>query len=97
MYNLTFRPPAKNDLQEIINYYDSINPKLADVFLHQLDKAVYHIQEYPLSCQKKFRNIRVVFLKRFNYGVYFKIDQQNIAIIAILHSSRNPKTWRVRK
>ncbi|NPD43955.1 MULTISPECIES: type II toxin-antitoxin system RelE/ParE family toxin [unclassified Lentimicrobium] len=96
MYNLTFRPPAKNDLQEIIEYYDSINPKLADVFLQQLDKAVYHIQNYPLSCQKKFSSIRVVFLKRFSYGIYFIINQQEIAVIAILHSSRNPKIWRTR-
>jgi len=47
----------------------------------------------PNSCQKRLGDIRVSFLKRFSNGVYFKIYDTEISIIAILHTSQNPEIW----
>jgi len=96
MYNIYFRPSAKSDVQEIVNYYDLLNPQLSNKFLEELENTVKHIQGMPTSCQKRIRNIRVSLLKRFSYGVYFKIYDSNISVIAILHTSRNPKIWQKR-
>lgn len=96
MYNLSFRPLTENDIQKIVDYYDTINPKLSDVFLDELEISIKHIQNMPKACQKRLGNIRAAFLKRFKYGVYFKIYDDNIVIIAVLHSSRNPEIWKKR-
>ena len=96
MYNIYFRPSAKSDVQEIVNYYDLLNPQLSNKFLEELENTVKHIQGMPTSCQKRIGNIRVSLLKRFSYGVYFKIYDSNISVIAILHTSRNPKIWQKR-
>lgn len=97
MYKLSFRPLAQNDIQQIIDYYDEISPKLSMYFLNDLEIIISHIQNAPEANLKKLNNIRVAFLKRFRYGVYFKIYKNEIVIIAILHTSRNPKIWKKRK
>ncbi len=96
MYNLSFRPLANKDIQDIVNYYDLLNPELTKNFLKELDDTVKHIQHRPCSCQKRLGNIRISFLKRFSYGVYFKIYDKDISVIAILHTSRNPQIWKKR-
>ena len=73
-----------------------LNPELTEKFLQELGETVKHIQSIPNSCQKRLGDIRVSFLKRFSYGVYFKIYDTEISVIAILHTSRNPQIWKSR-
>ena len=96
MHDLSFRPLANDDIQGIFDYYHAINPKLADAFISDLGDSIRHIQNRPKSCQKRTENIRSTFLDRFKYGVYFKIYKMEIAIIAVLHTSRNPQIWKKR-
>ena len=96
MYQLTFLPIAKIDIQEIVEYYDDINSILANAFLSELEQTKSFIQMMPEACQKRLGDVRVLFLKRFRYGVYFKIYDKRIVIMAILHTSRNPKIWKKR-
>ncbi len=96
MYKLLFRPSANNDVQEIVNYYDVIEIKLSDVFLKELENTLKYIKSMPEACQEKMKNIRVSYLKRFKFGVYFKIYNKTIGVIAVLHSIRNPQIWKFR-
>jgi plasmid stabilization system protein ParE len=88
---------ATNDIEDIYDYYKAINPKLAEAFMKDLGVAISQIQIMPQACQKRIGDIRSVFLKRFRYGVYFKIYINRISIIAVLHTSRNPQIWKKRK
>lgn len=96
MYKLLFSPIANNDIQDIVDYYDEINPILSDAFLVELEQTTVFIQSKPEACQKRLGNIRVSFLKRFRYGVYFKIYDKKIVVLGILHTSRDPQIWKKR-
>jgi hypothetical protein len=72
VYSVSFRLLAFEDLQEIIYYYDSINPKLSDIFLSEIDKTIDLLKSFPLSCPLKFGNIRVSFLKNSVMGFILK-------------------------
>ena len=98
MYKLVFQPLAFKDIQEITNYYDLISPQLSNSFLNELEKAKDHIEKMPESSSLKYDKIRVVYLKRFRYGVYFKIypNLKIVNIIAIMHTSRHPNIWKKR-
>ena len=90
MYNIEFRPLSEIDLQEIVTYYDNLNPKITNKFLTEFENTIFRIEKMPKSFQKKLDNIRVAFLRRFRFGVYYKLYENEIRIIAILHTSRSP-------
>lgn len=94
MYNLSLRPSAKDDIQDIVDYYDEVSVRLADDFLNELDDCIEKIRKMPKAYQKRFHNIRAVFLKRFSIGVFYKVYGKRVVIIAVLHASRNPEIWK---
>ena len=96
MLNFFTRPLAQQDIQEIVDYYDQINPKFADSFLTELEQCYDKIKQIPEGHQKRLGNIRATFLKNFPIGVYYKIYGKKITVIAVLHTSRNPKIWKKR-
>lgn len=96
MHKLTFRPFAQEDVQNIVEYYDEITPKLSDLFLSELDDAINHIKNEPKAFQKRVGEVRIVFLKRFKFGVFYKMYNQKIVVIAVLHTSQNPEIWKNR-
>lgn len=49
MYNFRFRQLANSDIQEIVDYYELLNPQLSDIFLKELEDTVEHIQYMPKS------------------------------------------------
>jgi len=63
MYKLTFLEDARKDIQNIVDYYDLINPILSDAFLNEIEKTVNFIQLSPEACSKRLKNIRVSFVK----------------------------------
>ena len=96
MYDLSIRPDAQNDIQEVVDYYDEISQELADDFLNELDACMEEITKLPKAHQKRFGDIRAVFLKRFSFGVFYKIYEKEVVVIAVLHTSRNPDIWKRR-
>lgn len=97
MNKLSIRPLAKNDLQEILLYYRGINPELGNKFLEETEASILHIQNYPEAFQKRIEDTRIVYLKTFPIGIFYKIYSLEIRIIAALHTSRNPEFWKKRK
>ena len=96
MNNLSIRPLAKKDLREILLYYRGINHELANKFLEETDACILHIQKYPEAFQRRIEDVRIVYLKTFPIGIFYKIYSLEIRIIAALHTSRNPEIWKLR-
>ncbi len=93
---LKIRLLAKNDIQEITTYFDEINPKITDSFLADLFNEFEIIRENPQIFTIKYRETRVRYLKRFSYGIHFVFTSKTVQILAVFHTSRNPKIWKER-
>ena len=48
---------------------------------------------YPLA----YREVRRALLKRFPYGIYFIVNGNKVAVIAVFHARRNPQVWQQRR
>jgi hypothetical protein len=35
-------------------------------------------------------------VRRFPYGVFYRVDSDQIAVLAVYHSKRDPRGWQVR-
>ena len=97
MYALRLRHLAERDAQEITEYYKmNASLKIAKRFLKSLLAELDFIQEDPMLFQKKYRHTRVRYIKGFPYGIHYIVSEDIINVIAILHTSRDPRIARNR-
>jgi hypothetical protein len=52
-----------------------------------------------LACEVRYENFRIVYLKKFPFGIHFKYDEKKnlIEIYSVFHTSRDPEIWKDRK
>lgn len=94
MYQLKIRQLAQIDIQEIVDYYDDISSKISDKFLDNLYKELSFLKAKPKSFQIKYKETRVRYIKGFPFGIHYRITKNTfIEVLAVLHTSMNPKTW----
>ncbi|MFC7346334.1 type II toxin-antitoxin system RelE/ParE family toxin [Chryseobacterium zhengzhouense] len=99
MTKLIYSNFVKRDLKEIKDWYRKIDVKLWNDFVREFKSKVILIKENPLSFEIKYDEIRIVFLKRFPFGIHYFYDKEKnaIEIYSIFHTSRNPEQWKDRK
>ena len=97
-YTLVHKIQVTHDIQQIVNYYKEISPKLATDFLYRLREANKHIILNPLGFQLKYKNVRTLMLKQFPYQIHYLIDDtlKQIIILAIIHAYKNPSDYTIR-
>ncbi|WP_026452641.1 type II toxin-antitoxin system RelE/ParE family toxin [Aequorivita capsosiphonis] len=97
MYKLRIRILAQKDADEIYEYYHLLNSTLANRFLHSLYSELDALIENPELYQLKYKTTRVRYLKKFPFGIHYRVvDEKFIEVLSIIHTSRNPETWKKR-
>jgi toxin ParE1/3/4 len=97
MHRLIIKPFAELDASEAANWYNDTREGLGNEFLLALDAKINAIQRNPSYFQLIYKNIRRALTERFPYGIFFIIEDETIYVLAIQHTSRNPKIWKKRK
>lgn len=97
-YSISIAEAAENDVREAFLWYADQKESLGIRFEQHVSKAVDSIQRNPLKTQIRYGNTRVFFLKKFPYGIHFRLnqDQKSILIIAVFHTSRDSAKWKTR-
>ena len=90
------RPAAEDDLVAARAWYEGRRAGLGDEFIEQVDVAFARIQRMPLVPAVKHRDARRVLLKRFPYAVFYHVDDDQITVLAVYHTSRDPQGWQSR-
>ena len=92
MFTVSYSDKAKEDIREIVLWYNSQKVGLESDFLSSLEVAIKRINVNPYTYQIYFRHIRAIILRRFPYRIIYKINDEIIIVIGVFHTSRNPKT-----
>lgn len=90
---IEFSIKALQDIEEILEYYDSLNATLPTKFLDRIEEAKGKIVTAEKGFEIKYKNVRTLLLKQFPYHLHYVLKDEKIIIIAILHSHINPKTY----
>jgi len=94
--SVALRPEAQADLLEARNWYERQQFGLGDAFAASVDEAVARIEEMPEMYPSVFFDVRRGKLRRFPYLIYYRVMADRSEIVAVLHSSRDPKLWQDR-
>lgn len=90
------RPAAAADIDDAFLWYEQQRPGLGADFLRTVDDALAAIQSNPQLQVVIHRNTRRALLRRFPYGIYYRIYPDSIVIVACMHGRRDPKRWQSR-
>lgn len=91
-----FTPAAEADVEEAFAWYEKQRPGLGEAFRRALDVAVASIEENPEAYAVIHRSTRRVLLPKFPYGLYYRVLDNNLLVVACMHGKRHPRTWRSR-
>lgn len=79
-------PEADADLKETLAWYEKIRPELGLRFALAVDA----IAQSPLRFQIVRKELRRAGVRRFPFGLFFKVETDRIVVIACLHGRRDP-------
>jgi len=97
---IEFLPPAGAELTDAISYYNIQSEGLGYEFAAEvkrtLERTLERIVQYPDAWLKLSKRTRRCRTNRFPYGVIYQIRQETLLIVAVMHLSREPETWKSR-
>lgn len=93
---LIILPDAESDILDSALWYERQQAGLGARFKTELDWLLRRIADAPRQFPKIDNEVRRGLLRHFPYGIYFLEEPSAITVIAVLHLSRHPDTWRRR-
>ena len=95
-YNLIVLTEAKIDIVENFRWYKNIDIALAKRFLNSVKGSIKSIKSNPYQFQVRYDKTRVVLIETFPFLIHFNIEENDIIIKAIFHTSRDRSIWKNR-
>ena len=93
---IIFLSPARDELNEAIAYYNGQSEGLGYEFAAEVKKTLERIIQYPNAWFKLSNRTHRCRTNRFPYGIIYQIREEKLLIVAVMHLSREPKTWKSR-
>ncbi len=95
-FELYVRPEAENDIQDAAKWYERQRKSLGGEFLDQVLIVFDILLENPAIYPVLHRNTHRAVMNRFPFGIYYRVEEETIVIVAVMHGSRHPERWRFR-
>jgi hypothetical protein len=93
---IIFLPPAKAEFTDPTSYYNMQSEGLGYEFAAEVKRTLERIVQYPDAWFKLSKRTRRCRTNRFPYGVIYQIRKETLLIVAVMHLSREPETWKSR-
>jgi plasmid stabilization system protein ParE len=94
--NVEFVLAAEFELDEPVAYYAAKSPALAVRFRGAVADGVARIADSPHAWQPVGGGARRYRLRRFPYGLVYRVKDDTATIYAVMHLKRRPQYWRSR-
>jgi plasmid stabilization system protein ParE len=88
--------PAKRDLADATDYYESVSPGGGVRFLQRYEKAVSRILQSPRGLPKYYWRTRLCPIGRSYYGIVYRPVRKDIYVLGIICVIREPGYWKSR-
>ena len=91
------RPAAAADVEGAYRWYEDQRAGLGEEFLGAVQAGLAVAAAHPLAAPIVHRDTRRLLLKRFPYGVFYRLVRDDIIVVGVLHAKRHPRVWRDRR
>ena len=93
---VVFRPPARKELDEAIDWYERKRVGLGAEFGNRVREVLARISATPELHGVVYKDIRCALVHRFPYAVFYRVKWNRVRVIAVFHCKRDPRIWQRR-
>jgi plasmid stabilization system protein ParE len=93
---LIVNPDAEEDLAEARAYLEEQREGLGDKFLSRVEEAFSRISQMPEAHAKIFQELRRALVRQFQYAIFYRVDDDQVTVVAVYHTRRDPRGWQSR-
>lgn len=97
MHTVRLSEAAAEELDSAYRWYESQREGLGEELLGEFLGRIRHIAETPLLYPPVGEGIRRAPLHRFPYGVFYRVGESEIDVVAFFHGKRDPRRWKGRR
>ncbi len=94
--SVVLRPEASQDAQEARDHLDALRAGLGQAFLERPNEVLARIGAMPEMYGVAWRNVRAARLRQFTYVVYYRVHDDRVEVLAVMHGSRDASAWQAR-
>ncbi|MBL8793398.1 MAG: type II toxin-antitoxin system RelE/ParE family toxin [Planctomycetia bacterium] len=89
-------PEAQIDYDEAFDWYESKRRGLGVRFAGAVERAFNAIAAMPNMHAVVYRNLRSAVVRRFPYVIYYRVEPNQLVVVSVFHSRRDPSIWQKR-
>ena len=89
----SFHDLAKVELEEAAQYYNRKTPGLGAAFVAEVERCTAAILEHPEAGMMLKGAIRRRLVRRFPYGLLYRVKPEYVRILAVMNLKRRPAYW----
>jgi len=90
---INIAPSAREETKSAARYYENKVEGLGKAFMGALQIGFRRIQTYPLASTLIHGEYRRHLLDQFPFGIIYRIDDDAITVVAIMHLRQKPDYW----
>lgn len=90
---VSFHPLARDEVEEAQAWYEERSLLAAAGFLHDFSLAVRRISEAPNRYPVSLHSTRRILLDRFPFNIHYRVNEDDIVVVAVAHQKRRPGYW----
>jgi len=96
MMEIVFLAPAQAEFMDAVSHYNTQSEGLGYEFAAEVKRTIERIIQYPDAWFKLSKRTHRCRTNRFPYGVIYQVRAETLLIVAVMHLSREPQTWKSR-
>ncbi len=94
MRKIIIRPEAEAEVQAAFDWYEEQSDGLGFEFLRAIDACLSGVPRNPFAYTVVHEpNVRRALVRRFPYALFYLVDDDVIAVIAVFNVKRHPIDW----
>lgn len=93
---IRFSPEADAELTEARQWYSHQRKDLDLEFMQCIDDALSRVVKNPYFFPIVYQSLRRAVVRRFPFAVFYEVGSEELHVIAVFHSRRDPEIWKAR-
>lgn len=92
-YEIVVSIAALLDIEEAVKWYENQSFELSKDLTNSFYESLETLEINPFLSSKRYREVRVRYIRRFPYGIHFTIEEDKVKVYGFFHMKRSPTKW----